>query len=154
MPSLLWYPEESVRLFKASKASGSPESFWENSLGFYLVVPLDVQWWQHIFQFLWALDNRLSIISRLFLKGQYLMHPFVSFSASAKASRVSSLGLGSVSKGFLSSRNCSQVNPELLFMQDEHRLVSISVASIWCTAYEFCISQGSLESQNLWVVSI
>lgn len=31
MPSLRRYPEESGRLMKASKDSGSPESFWEDS---------------------------------------------------------------------------------------------------------------------------
>lgn len=56
------------------QASG-PGSFWGDSLGFYLAVPLDVQWQQHILQFLRALDDPLSIVSSLFLKNQCLMHP-------------------------------------------------------------------------------
>ena len=67
------------------------QGHFERTLGFCLVVPPDVQWRQHSFQFLRALDNRLSFISRLFLKNQILVSPFVSLSLSAMAARVPSL---------------------------------------------------------------
>lgn len=81
-----------------------------------------------------ALDNCLSSISCFQYRNQILMSPFVSLKTSAKASRVSSSGLGPVSKCIFSSCNCSQVSPELLSLQDRLGRVSLSVSSIMAVA--------------------
>lgn len=89
---------------------------------------------------MWALDICFSFISSLPEGNQILMSFFVSFSASARVSRVSSLGLGSVSECFFSSWNCSQVNPQFLSQQDKplsRSCLSLSHFQRGCSSLEY-----------------
>ena len=115
------------------------QSHFERTLGFCLVVPPDVQWRQHSFQFLRALDNRLSFISRLFLKNQILVSPFVSLSLSAMAARVPSLVFLKVLFYFL----------ELLIGEPRVSIpvgqtpscLHLSYFYLFCSSLEFCSSR-------------
>jgi len=124
--SLLWYPEESLRFLKASKASGSPGSFWGDSLGSCLMDLFCEQRQQHILKFFRVVDI-VCLLRITLMENQHMIASRAWWIASSKASKVSS---GS----FCSSFNCLEMYEDILTVWTTLGVVFVFVSVTSVTA--------------------